>query len=181
MLRPVTSIGLTVLCADRAIPPLVDEQAASKCSTELPPLLDAVNCTETDALPRVAVPIVGAVGTAAATNAFEAADAGLVPTAVRSVTTQVYVLPIDNAVTVIGPELAVADLLLPPFDDAHDAVKSRIGCPFDAPATNDTMAEASPRVAVPIVGASGRSPSTNGAEVVAGPVPIAFVAVTEHL
>ena len=90
-------------------------------------------------------------------------------------------MPIDSAVTVMGPEPAVADLLVPPFDDAHDAVKSRIGWPFDAPAANDTIAEASPRVAVPIVGASGSSPLTNGADVAAGPVPIAFVAVTEHL
>ena len=89
MVSPVTTIGLAELCADRAIPPFVDEQAASKCNTGSPPLLDAVNATETEALPRVAVPIVGAVGTAAATNAFEAADAGLFPTAVRSVTTQV--------------------------------------------------------------------------------------------
>ena len=91
--------------------------------TAVPPLFaGAVNVTTAVPLPVVAVPIVGAPGTVAGTNAFDAAEAGPVPTAFVAFTVQVYVLPFVIPVTEIG--LAAADALrvTPPFDDGHVAV-----------------------------------------------------------
>jgi hypothetical protein len=57
----------------------------------LPPsLAGGVNVTDTDALPRVAVPIIGAPGTVAVgITAFDAADGGPVPTPLVAVTVHV--------------------------------------------------------------------------------------------
>jgi hypothetical protein len=70
LVNPGTTIGLAALDAEPATPPLLDTHEASKCSTALPPSLEGVNTAETDALPRVAIPIVGASGTPSGTTAF---------------------------------------------------------------------------------------------------------------
>ena len=55
-----------------------------------PPLeAGAVKVTVADALPPVAVPIVGVPGTVAGVTLFDAADAALVPTALVAVTVKV--------------------------------------------------------------------------------------------
>ncbi len=56
----------------------------------LPPLFaGAVNVTDADPLPRVAVPIVGAPGTVAGTKLFDSADGALEPCAFCAVTVHV--------------------------------------------------------------------------------------------
>ena len=57
----------------------------------LPPLLpDATNVTVACAMPAVALTLVGAPGTVIGVTAFDAADAGPVPTALVAVTVKVY-------------------------------------------------------------------------------------------
>ena len=78
---PETTAGLAVEVADPAVPPLEDTQAVAYPVMVDPPLLvGAVNVTEIWALPRVAVPITGAVGTVAGTVAAEADEAAPEPT-----------------------------------------------------------------------------------------------------
>jgi hypothetical protein len=56
----------------------------------LPPLLaGAVNFTDADPLPGAGMPIVGAFGTVAGTNVFDAAEAAPVPTPFVAVTEHV--------------------------------------------------------------------------------------------
>jgi hypothetical protein len=56
----------------------------------LPPLsTGAVNVTDADSWPAVAVPIVGGSGTVAGTTAFESAEGALVPKAFVAVTVHV--------------------------------------------------------------------------------------------
>ena len=71
----------------------------------------ALKLTLACALPPVAVPIVGAPGAVAGAvgvTLFDAADAGLVPTAFVAVTLNVYAVPLVNPVTVIGLDAAEA-------------------------------------------------------------------------
>lgn len=72
----------------------------------------AVNVTVADALPAVAVPIVGAPGTVAGVTTFEAAEAGPVPTALVAVTVQDTGVPFASPATVIG-ELVPDALCVP--------------------------------------------------------------------
>ena len=69
----------------------------------------AVNVTLACALPAVAVPMIGALGTAAGVTAFDAGDAAPVPTLFVAVTVNVYDVPLVRPVTTIGlaPPLAV--------------------------------------------------------------------------
>lgn len=62
----------------------------------------AVKVTVTCALPRAAVPIVGAPGTVEGVTAFEALDAGLVPALLVAVTVKVYAVPLVSPVTLSG-------------------------------------------------------------------------------
>ena len=80
--RPDTTTGLDAPLADPDTPPFDDTHDAVYPVIALPPLLaGAVNATEPDPFPRVAVPIVGAPGTVAGTKVFDAADAEPAPTA----------------------------------------------------------------------------------------------------
>ena len=95
----------------------------------LPPLLaGAVKATVALALPAVAVPIVGAPGTVAATfgvTLFDATEGAPVPKALVAATVQVTAVPLVNPVTVIGdaapvferpPQVAVYPVIaLPPL------------------------------------------------------------------
>ena len=64
----------------------------------------AENVMVASPLPAVAVPIVGASGTVAGTTELLVPDELLVPIAFVAVTVNVYVVPFDNPVSVIGDE-----------------------------------------------------------------------------
>ena len=68
-----------------------------------PPLLPgAVKLTVAWALPAVAVPIVGAVGTVAGVTLFDAADGALLPIALVAIAVQVTGVPLVKPITVMG-------------------------------------------------------------------------------
>ncbi len=74
-----------------------------------PPLeAGGVKATTAEALPAVAVPMVGAPGRVAGTTVLEARDDGPAPTPLVAVTVKVYVSPLVRPVTVIGPAAALA-------------------------------------------------------------------------
>ena len=82
----------------------------------VPPFEDgAVNVMVAWEFPRVAVPIVGAPGTAAGVTEFDADDAVLVPELLVAVTVNVYAVPLVRPVTVMGDEEPLA--VMPPGDD----------------------------------------------------------------
>jgi hypothetical protein len=127
-------------------------------------------------LPAVAVTAVGAPGTVAGVTLFDAADAGPVPIALVAVTVKVYVVPFVKPVTVIGLDAPVA-VMLPGLEvTVYEVIALP---PFEAGAVKLTVAWALPAVAVPIVGAPGTVAGVTLLEAAdAGPVPIAFVALT---
>jgi hypothetical protein len=93
--------------------------------------------TDAEALPPVAVPIVGACGIVVAVIDEEADEASDVPTEFVAVTVNVYETPDCRPVTVNGE---VAPLVVnEPGDEV--AVKEVIGAPLSDPAVNATVAE----------------------------------------
>ena len=142
-----------------------------------PPLeAGGVNATVACALPAVAVPIVGAPGTVAGVTLFDGAEASPVPTAFVAVTVNVYAVPLVRPVTVMGEAVPLA--LMPPGEEVavYDVI---VAPPFEAGGANVTFACALPGSATPIVGAPGTAAGvTLFVGVDAGPVPMAFVAVT---
>ena len=91
MVSDDTEMGLVGPDPLPAAPPFDEVHNAVKPVIGLPPLAaGAVKVTDTDPLPAVAVPIVGAPGTlASGTTAFDGADGGPVPTPFVAVTVQV--------------------------------------------------------------------------------------------
>jgi hypothetical protein len=87
--KPDTTIGLDAPEPEPDTPAFDDVQDTSYCVIGLPPSNGAVNDTEADVGPPVAVTPVGAPGAVGTTNEFEAADAGPVPTAFVAVTVHV--------------------------------------------------------------------------------------------
>ena len=81
------------------------------------PPVDAggVNVTVACALPAVALPIVGAPGTAAGVTLLEGAEAGPVPTAFVAVTVNVYAVPLVRPLTMRGEPRPLA--VKPPGED----------------------------------------------------------------
>ena len=80
-----------------------------------PPLLpDAVKVTVACALPAVAVPMVGALGTVAGVTLFDAADGALLPIALVAMTVNVYVVPLARPVTTWLRPVVPALLSTPP-------------------------------------------------------------------
>jgi hypothetical protein len=69
---------------------------------EPPSLRGAENVIVASPFPRVAVPIIGAPGTAAGVTELLVPDEELVPTTLVAVTVKVYDTPLVNPVTVIG-------------------------------------------------------------------------------
>jgi hypothetical protein len=151
----------------------------------LPPsFAGPVKVTDADALPAVAVPIVGASGTVVArTMVFEASETPPEPITFVAQTAHVYVLPSVRPVTVIGLEAPEVVPVAPPSDDTQLAVKLVIGRPpFDTGGVKLTDAVALPPVAVPIVGAPGTVAGMTAFEFAEGAlVPRPLVAVTEHV
>ncbi len=93
-----------------------DEDVAVYPVIAEPPVALVVKGTDTtpDA-PPVAVPMVGACGTVVAVILLDAAEAGLVPTALVAVTVNVYAVPEARPVTVNGDE--APDAVNPPALD----------------------------------------------------------------
>ena len=76
----------------------------------------AVKETETEALPAVVAPIVGAPGTVAGVTLFDGADGGPPPTLLVAITSQVTATPFARPVTTIG------DVAPNPLCEPHVAV-----------------------------------------------------------
>ena len=112
------------------------------------------NATLSVVSPRVATTDVGAVGTDAATKLFDGADGALSPAPFVDTTVHVYVLPLVNDDTVTGL-VPLPARVVPPSLDAQVAVSPVIGSPPSPLFVNDTVARPLPRIATPIVGASG--------------------------
>ena len=123
---------------------------------------------------------VGAPGTVAGTNEFDAADGAPVPIAFVALTAHLYVSPFVNPETTIGLPSPTEEPVAPPFDDRHAAVKWRTGLPPSLEGVKATDPERFPRVATPIVGSDGATGAgvTAFDAVEAEPVPTPFVAVT---
>ncbi len=136
----------------------------------------ALKVTVTCPLPWVAVPMIGASGTVAGTTELEVADPALSPSAFVAVTVKVYVTPFVNPVTVIGEVPPVA--VIPPGEDVT-VYKVIAEPPFLTGTEKIIVASPFPRVAVPMIGASGTVAGV--AELLTAEatlVPTAFVAVT---
>jgi hypothetical protein len=80
-------------------------------------LAEPANVTVACALPAVAVPIVGALGTVAGITPFDAAEAGPVPTALVAVTVKVYAVPLASPLTVIEVQGAAHVPVMPLGDE----------------------------------------------------------------
>ena len=139
------------------------------------PFAVALTATIAEFWPRVTLLTVAAVGVAAATNELVAADAALSPNALVATTLQVYVLPLVSELTTIGDEAPVFDCVVPPSLDVHVIVCVVIARPPLEPSVNVTLAELSPRVATPMVGAAGAVAATN--ELVAADAALSLNAV----
>src|SRR5690349_5480198 len=131
----------------------------------LPPSLSgAVQETDADALPAVAVTAVGAPGTVAGATGvtlLEGAEDGLEPTAFVATTVNVYVVPLVRPVTVADVTLFATRMLAPAGLEV--IVYEVIGLPpVESGASHATVADALPAVAVTPVGAPGAA-STTGA------------------
>jgi hypothetical protein len=86
--RPLTTIDAQGATHVPVAPPGA-EVAVNDVMAEPPSLAGAVNATVACELPAVAVPIVGAPGTAEGVTLFDAADGAPVPTALMAATVNV--------------------------------------------------------------------------------------------
>ena len=135
-----------------------------------------MNATVAWPLPAVALTPVGAFGAVAGTIEFDVPDCVLVAYALLAVTVNVYVVPFERPVIVIGEEPPVA-VKPPMFEETVYVVIA--DPPFETGAVNETVAWPLPAVALTPVGTPGAV--TGITEFVAAEaelVPIAFVAVT---
>jgi hypothetical protein len=149
--------------------------------TEPPSLAGAVKVTIACALPRVAVPIVGAPGTVAGVTLFDAADAGPAPTALVAFTVNVYAVPFASPVTVMEVHGAVHDPVMAEGEEVavYDVIAEP---PVLAGAVKATVACALPAVAVPIVGAPGTSNGVAELDAAEGALdPTEFTATTVNV
>ena len=117
-----------------------------------PLLLGGVNEIVACPLPDVAVTEVGASGVVAGVTELLLADALLVPTPFVAVTVNVYVVPFVSPVTISGDDPPVA--VNPPVLDVT-VYEVIVELPSLAGGVKVIVACPLPRVAVPIVGASG--------------------------
>ena len=152
----------------------------------LPPSLSgAVQETEAEASPAVAVTPVGAPGTVAGAfgvTLFDGAEAALLPTAFVAITVNVYVVPFVRPVSVADVPVTVA--LAP--TGLEDTVYEVMALPPSlSGAVQETVAEASPAVAVTPVGALGTVAGAFGVTLFDGAeaalLPTALVATTVNV
>jgi hypothetical protein len=153
----LTKTGLATSELVPGTPPSDEAQSAVYPVIALPPLsAGGVNATETEFTPLVAVPMTGWSGTVAGTAVFDGSDGELVPIAFVAVTVHVYVAPLVSGDTTIGFDAPDATPVPPPVDDVHVAVYPVIALPPSfSGAVKSTEIDATPGVAVPIVGGSG--------------------------
>lgn len=143
---------------------------------ELPVLTGGVKVIVACPLPAVALTPVGASGTNAGVAELEALDALLVPIAFVAVTLKVYAWPLVRPTIVMGDEPPVA-VNPPTFEvTVYEVIAEP---PLFMGGVKVTTACPLPRVAVPMVGASGTVAGTTEL-LVPEPVlvPIALLAVT---
>jgi hypothetical protein len=130
-------------------------------------------------LPRVAIGGAGALGTVLGIADADATDAGPAPFAFVAVTVHVYVLPFVRPATTSGDAAPLADPGVPPFADEQFAVKLVIALPPSNGGANETVSCALPDATTGWAGASGTRFGTAATDAGdAGPVPLAFVAVS---
>ena len=151
----------------------------------LPPLeAGGVHDTVAEASPAVAVTADGAPGTVAGVTLLEASEAGPVPMAFVAVTVKVYAVPFVKplTVTVVGTTVLPSGAVTvaePPAGLEVTVYEVIALPPFEAGGVHDTVADASPAVAVTAVGAPGTVAGVTLFDARdAGPVPTALVAVT---
>jgi len=147
-----------------------------------PPLLaGAVQATVAERVPATAATLVGELGAVLGVTAVEGTDAAPGPALLVARTVNVYGVPFVRPLTVHESGPAVQVHVLPPGLDV--AVYPVIGAPpFDGGADHETATWASPATAVTLVGAPGVVDGVTGADgCEPGPVPRAFVAVTEKV
>src|SRR6266545_4566150 len=124
-----------------------------------PPLLDgAVHRTVAETSPAVAVPIVGALGTAAGVTVFDAPESAPAPLALTARTTKLYAVPLVNPVIVVlvalpGVTLTVRITVVPVRTSTWKPVSAVE--PVSAGAVQLTVAVVLPRTAATPVGAPG--------------------------
>jgi hypothetical protein len=181
VVAPETAIGLVAALPVLVTPPLLDVQVAVLLVIGTPFAAPSVNDTLSGPVavvvePETAFTAVGAAGATATITAFDAADAGPVPTPLVAWTWQVYVLPSVRPLTTIGLLGPLATPVVPPLLDVQVAVKLVMGRPLVVPAVNGTLRPAPDRVTVPIVGALGTVAGMIAFEAAdSGPDPIELV------
>jgi hypothetical protein len=89
LVRAVTAIGVFVPATAFVVPPSLEVHVAVYLVIAAPLLAGTVNATVAELFPRVTPVSVGALGTAAATNALDAADGALSPRSLLATTRHV--------------------------------------------------------------------------------------------
>ncbi len=142
-------------------------------------LAGALNTTDTDAFPGVALVTLGAPGTDDGIVGSEGSNAFVVPISFVADNVHVYVLPLVRPLTVIGDAVPVLVPGVPPSSDVHDTENDWL-LPLAAPGVNTIAIDAAPPVALVIVGAPGAAAGTTAAEGAEGLLDSCrmFVAVT---
>src|SRR5207253_4443256 len=152
----------------------------------LPPsLAGAVQETDAEALPAVAVTAVGAPGTVAGATGvtlLEASEGALLPTALLATTVKVYAVPLVRPVSVADVPVTVA---LAPVGLEVTVYEVMALPPSLTGAVQETVAEALPAVAEAAVGAPGTVAGAFGVTQFGGAAgglwPTAFVAMTVNV
>src|SRR6478609_7611881 len=185
LVRPVTTRLVAAAPAGRRAPTWVPAALTTRTENPVmgePPLVPAVHRTVAEALPRVGVPIVGAAGAVAGVTAIDRAEKALVPTAFTAATWKRYAVPLVRPVTTRLVAAAPAGRRAPTWVPAALTTRTEnpvMGEPPLVPAVHRTVAEALPRVAVPIVGAAGAVAGvTEFDRAERAPAPAAFTAAT---
>jgi hypothetical protein len=100
-------------------PPSLDVHVAVKPVIAMPPFPFAVNATSAELSPRVTLPMLGAAGVVAATNALEAAEAALFAIELLAMILHVYVRAFESDPTVTGELGPVFERVIPPLVDVQ--------------------------------------------------------------
>jgi hypothetical protein len=145
----------------------------------------AVHDTVAWVLPNTAVPMVGAPGICGVTVTESLrADGPPVPIELNACTENRYVVPSANPVTVsvVAVEKNVEGLWATPPTHGVTTYPTRALPPSKPGAVHDTVADPTPAVAVPIVGASGTVAGTTSFDGEDDPLgPSAFTATTVNV
>jgi hypothetical protein len=177
LVSELTLTGEVAPLLDSVAPPSLDVQVAVKPVMVLPPVLPAVNATDTLLSPGVVDVIVGAPGRTAATNELDDADGDPAPTTLMDSAVQVYVSPLVSELTVTGELAPLLDSVAPPSLDVQVTVLFVMALPPSEPGVKATVTALRPRVIPLTVGAAGTDTATKLLETAdAGPFPMTLVA-----